>query len=412
MKIVSRILLAFLCVGVIVAARQISPNHPLRIARLRLPAIPWLPGSRIPLQPQGLGSHYKSIVIGSGSVIGGMFIVPSLSSDAISTVVASDGRAIAAANVHLAAIPSPGPIIAVASYDNGIALHDPQNFSLLGVLAINGHPSDLAFGSNGDLMATDTDGTAALLLARSPWNASRISNVPFGDEIAYDPIGRAYYVTGRYDGVGGVLTRVTATSSASSVRVGNTPEGIAIDPLRHRVYVANTSDGTISVVDTTSLTVRRTFAAVPRVFGIALSSNGKTLYAVANQSRTSPFSASGYVAAFDVAGRSPHMLTRSRPLTFPIGVVADSRHGRIFVTDEEQNSIDVLNANSLRPMRPPIATCKTPWKPSIMTHRLYIPCARSNAIDVIALSSLRRVRGAPFATAGYPLAVHLWSHAQ
>ncbi len=412
MNSVSRVLLAFLCAAVVVAARQQSPTHPLRIARLRVPAMPWLPGSRIPLQPQGLGSPYQTIVIGSGSVIGGTFIVPNLASDATSTVVAADGRAIAAANIHLAAIPSPGPIIAVASYDNGIALHNARNFAMLGVLATDGHPSDLAFGSSGDLMATDTDGTTALLLARSPWKASRISQVPFGDEIAYDPIGHAYYITGRFDGDGGVLTRVTAMSQAKSVRVGDTPEGIAIDQLRHRVYVANTNDGTISVVDTTSLTVQKTFAAVPRVFGIALSSNGKTLYAVANQSQSSPFSASGYVASFDVSGSSPHLLARSRPLMFPIGVVADSRHGRIFVTDEEHNSIDVLDAKSLRAVRPPIATCKTPWKPSIADRRLFIPCARSNAIDVIALSSLRRVHGAPFATAGYPLAVHLWSHAR
>ena len=86
----------------------------------------------------------------------------------------------------------------------------------------------------------------------------------------------------------------------------------------------------------------------------------------------------------------------------------DAATGRLFVTDEESDAVDVLDARTLHPVSPALATCRTPWKPTIDGRRLYIACARADAIDVVDLTTLHRVPGAPFATAGYPLAVTVW----
>jgi len=105
---------------------------------------------------------------------------------------------------------------------------------------------------------------------------------------------------------------------------------------------------------------------------------------------------------------APHVVARSAKLTFPIGIALDAATQRLFVTDEEDDAVDVLNARTLRPAAAPLATCRTPWKPTIDGRRLYVACARADAIDVIDLSTLHRVNGAPFATAGYPLSVAVW----
>lgn len=404
-----RLLTAIFCLGGLVAARAHSPVHALSIAQFNIPVGPWLPGSRIPLAPQGLDRSYQSVLVGIGSIIGGTFVVPPTAHDHLTTVIASDGKAIAATQIAIAPPPQNRTVIAVASYDNGIALHDASDFHLLGILAINGHTSDIAIDTHGKLVATDTDGTTALILLRNPWIQQRIANVPFGDEISYDTTSNAFFITGRFDGTGGALIKINSQEHSRSVRVGDTPEGIAIDAPRHRVYVANTNDGTISIVDAQSMHVIKTFVAVPRVFGIALSRNGKTLYAVANQSQSSPFAQNGFVASFDVASANPHLLVRSSPLSFPIGVVADDTHHRIFVTDEELNQVYVFDARTLHVTHPALQTCRTPWKPTIAAGRLYIPCAQSNAIDLFDLKTLQRIHGAPFATAGYPLAVRVWT---
>jgi hypothetical protein len=72
--------------------------------------------------------------------------------------------------------------------------------------------------------------------------------------------------------------------------------------------------------------------------------------------------------------------------------------------------VDVLDARTLRRSHAPLHTCTTPWKPALdaQTQRLYIPCAGANAVDVFDTTTLRRIRGAPFRTGSYPLAVALW----
>jgi DNA-binding beta-propeller fold protein YncE len=194
----------------------------------------------------------------------------------------------------------------------------------------------------------------------------------------------------------------------SLVKTGLTAEGLAVDSKRGLVYVANVNDGTVAVVDAVTMRVTRRFAAVARVFSLALSPDGSRLYAVSNQSTGSPFSAPGRVVTIALDAPAPHVVARSADLTFPIGIALDATTGRLFVTDEESDTIDVLDARTLRAVMPPLPTCRTPWKPTIDARRLYVPCARADAVDVVDLRTLHRVKGAPFATAGYPLAVTVW----
>jgi DNA-binding beta-propeller fold protein YncE len=327
-------------------------------------------------------------------------------------LVAGNGGGLAARDVRIVAPPPPAePALAVASYDDGIVLHDARTYSVLGVLATGGTPSDVAATVSGVLAATDTQGSAITVAGRSPWHVFRVDGVPLGDEVAIDEATRAIFVTNRDLNSGnGALTRVDGAGGVSSVPTGLTPEGLALDSRRRLVYVANVNDGTVAAVDMHSMRVVRKFPVIARVFSLALSPDGQRLYAISNQSAGSPFAAPGSAVAIDLRRSPPRIVARSGDLTFPLGAALDPNGNTLFVTDESRDVVDVLDARTLSAKHPPLTTCRTPWKPAFdsIRKRLYVPCARANRVDVFDTRTLRRIPGAPFATGSYPLAVAVW----
>lgn len=357
---------------------------------------PYLPGSMLPSHAYGFDSAYSAVVDGPGN-------------DERSVIVAGP-HGLAMRSFTQAPTPDPArPFIAVASYDDGVILHEASApFRAEAALGIGGAAGDVAISADGRLATTATDGLDATIATIAPWSVHTYVNVPFGDEIAFDDATGALFVTNRDVGGAGAVTRITRDGSVKQRVLGMTAEGIAVDDARGRVYVANVNDGTISIVDAASLVELRRFRAVDRVFSLALSRDGSRLFAVSNQSLDSPFASAGGVVAIDVASSTPHIVARSAHLAFPVGIAYDGANGRIYVTDEDTDTVDVLDARTLRAAHEPLHTCETPWKPAVDQGLLYVPCARSDEIDVFHTSSLRRVAGAPFRTGGYPLAVAVW----
>jgi DNA-binding beta-propeller fold protein YncE len=370
----------------------------------------YLPGSMVRITVDGFGPPYGTEVVGNGVVDHGVLRVPGDAAPGDDFVVAGNTVGLAAATLRIAAPPDgKRPLLAVASYDAGIAIHDATSFAPLGLLATGGGaPSDVAVDARNRIVATDTQGTSLSVASLAPWSVSRIDGVPVGDELAIDSATRAIFATNRDVDGSGALTRIDASGNVARVKTGLTAEGLAVDSKRGLVYVANVNDGTVAVVDAATMRVTRRFAAVARVFSLALSPDGSRLYAVSNQSTGSPFSAPGCVVTIALDTPAPRVVARSAKLTFPIGIALDSSTGRLFVTDEEDDAVDVLDARTLHSVAAPLSTCRTPWKPTIDGRRLYVACARADAIDVIDLTTLHRIKGAPFATAPYPLAVAVW----
>lgn len=381
-------------------------------ARIAGSALPYLPGSQIPIQIDGLDAPYSLEVIGPGAVLHGTLSVPDSPDAADDTVVASGHHALAVHRFRFASPPHVArAFIAVAAYDSGIVVHDADApFAARSVLGIGGAPSDVAIDGDGRIAAGNTAGDTLFMATMDPWRVRAIAGVALSDELAFDPATHALFATDRDISGSGALTRVLPDGTVSRRILGVTSEGVAVDSRRRRVYVANANDGTVSIVDSTTMTELRRFHAIDRAFSLALSPDGSRLFAVSNQSVSSPFAAAGRVIAIDVAAPIPRVVARSAPLAFPLGVVAGSGGKRIFVTDERDDDVYVLDSRTLQPLRRPIATCRTPWKPAVdaFDHRLYVPCAQADRIDVIDTRTLQRVPGAPFATGGYPLSVAVW----
>lgn len=389
-----------------------APRTILASGKLAAVSWPYVPGSVIPIRVEGLPTPYRAALVGPGELLGGGYYdVPDNALPGSSLLVAGNAAGLAARTLRLGTIPDARrPLLAVVSYDDGIVFQDPQTFAVRGVLATGGTPTDAAIDRSGRIAAPDTQGTTVTIAGLMPWSVSHVGGVPFGDDVAIDDRTHAVFITNRDVNGRGALSRIAPNASVSRVVTGTTAEGIAIDERRQIVYVANVNDGTIAAVDARTMRVVRRIRAVARVFSLALSPDGSRLFAVSNQSASSPFGAPGSAVAIDVSRKHPRIVARSSHLTFPIGTVLDPATHTLFVTDESLDLIYVLDARTLRQERTPVRTCHTPWKPSLdeSSQRLYVPCARANEVDAFDARTMRRIAGAPFKTGGYPLAVAIW----
>jgi len=389
-----------------------TPCTRIASGKIAATAWPYLPGSSLQLRVDGFAAPYHAALLGPGSLsAAGVYDIPPGALPGSALIVAGNTHGLAAANLRIVAPPTAKrPFVLVASYDDGVVFHDARDFSVTGVLATGGTPSDAAIDSLGRIAATDTQGSALTVATLSPWNVFHVEGVVLGDDVAIDPVTHAIFVTDRDIEGSGALTRVGLDGRVARVLTGATPEGLAIDASRHIVYVANTNDGTVAAVDTHSMRIVRRFKAIARVFSLALSRDGTRLYAISNESLGSPFAAAGTAVAIDLRTSTPRVVARSPDLAFPLGAALDDVNRTLFVTDEELGQVDVLDAATLHPKHAPLATCETPWKPSFdaLDERLYVPCAGANSVDVFDARTLRRSARAPFATGGYPLAVAIW----
>lgn len=388
-----------------------APTHSSRTTgtfKIDIPAGPFVSGSRLNVAAVGVDGRVAFSVVGPGRVEDGNFVAPDVSSKTATTIIGSAHGAVAIKNVEVVPAPPPSqPLLAVATYRNGIALHDPRTFRLIGYVPIGGPPGDVAFASDGTILAPDTDGETVASIARSPWNMRITRGVALGNEIAVDGRTGNIFVTDRDAGGFGALTRVTPRGVVTRVRTGQTAEGLAIDSQRGIVYVGNVNDRSVAVVNGASMRVIRRIRSVERTFGLALDAKAQRLFVVANTSPSMP-SRGGYAAAIDLRSAHPHVFMRSARMVFPIGAAVDISANRLFVTDEAKNAVYVLSTRTLHAIHAPLRTCDTPWRPRVSGNRLYVPCANADKIDVFDLRTLHRVAGAPFATGGFPLSVALW----
>ncbi len=372
-------------------------------AKISFAPLPYFVGSRIALRAVGVAPNAHWSVVGPARIanVGGAHYLTAIRPGRAQVIV-SDGRAIAARTVRILAAPSPhATLVAVACFDDGVALFDARSLSALGILATGGSPSDLA--TAGDRLAvTDNDGDAFTIVGRAPWRIEHQS-LAASDEVASTPDGSFYATLREWRGLGAVAR---LTSPPQITKTGITAEGIAIDARRGLLYVANVNDGSVLELNARTMKPIHRLWVGSRVFSLALDANGTHLYAVRNGGMKND---DGDVVEIATQPR-PHIVARSGLLDLPLGIAIDRRAHRLFVTDEAADVIYVLDPTSLRAIHAPLHTCHTPWDPTFdaRSDRLYVPCARDDRLDIFNGGTLARVAGAPIRTAGYPLAVAIW----
>jgi YVTN family beta-propeller protein len=193
------------------------------------------------------------------------------------------------------------------------------------------------------------------------------------------------------------------------IPVGVNPEGLAVSPDGSRVWVADTgpqtglpSLGAISVISTATDKVTATLKlSVTDPRQIAFSPSGGTAYVTT----------SAGVLVYNTA--SDRLVTLIPGLGDPEGVTV-APNGTVYVTNTEQNVVDVISAATNRVTRT-IAAGQLPWQMALTSNgsTLYVADGDSDAVSVIntatnAVTNTIAVSGDPVSVALTPDGSRLW----
>jgi YVTN family beta-propeller protein len=211
-------------------------------------------------------------------------------------------------------------------------------------------------------------GVVTSLLVSVPWNSSASSQT--------DPIARAAECPA-------IVPGDVATAVIKTIRVGDEPQGVAVDSLDDTVYVTNGTSDTLSVINGRTATVSATIAGFAEPLGVAVNVvddtvyvtnaddsrlsilSGRTLTAVANVPTGAPVSGVAvdqgddtvYATRWDgVVGEGQVVVldgTRQRlaavvPIrgSSPWALGVDDLDDRVYVTGTDATSISVLNGRT------------------------------------------------------------------
>lgn len=401
------------------AAPPITPAFATRAA-ISPASVRLFAGASLQFRASFAGGASGSIawsVVGPGSVgsDGTYSAGPAVPGDR-AIVLATSGDASAAAAVSVVAAPSAGtPLVLVACYDGGAldvrdaASSDDAGMTSTGDVASSVAASPTAGGAAiaaGDRVGAFDPATSRLIFS------GRVSGARFSEVAAlaggYVAATDNEAAAGQ-DGVRifGPLAKGAAPALAGSAPAGDTPEGIAVSSDGKTFFVTNVNSNSVMRYSFDGRgSARLTGAARTghRPFGIAVDDVHGLFFVADNDTPT--LSGASSAPGLEVFALGSMRLVRrvatGTPNALPLGVAADPRANRLFVTNEGDGDVAVF---SIAPWRriATLAAGKTPWLPSIdrVRGRLLVPNAGSDSLSIFDVRSLRTIEpGAP--TCGYP----------
>ena len=162
-----------------------------------------------------------------------------------------------------------------------------------------------------------------------------LGNAPFG--IAFDSVNERIYVTNSDDNTVSVIDTTTNTV-IDTIPIGVVPFGIAYDHINQRIYVTNFGDGTVSIIDTTTNTVDLTPIMVGSgPYDIAYDRDNQRMY-VTN-------SGDGTVSVIDTTTNT----VDSTPITVgivPFGIAYSHDNQRMYVTNGGDSTVSVIDTTT------------------------------------------------------------------
>lgn len=131
-----------------------------------------------------------------------------------------------------------------------------------------------------------------------------------------------------------------APTALGTITVGHEPRGLAVDSLRRRLYVANYSSDSVSVIDSHTNTVMQTIGGVTNANGLSHDPKRNMIW-VTNHltNQVTPIQANADATDFTVL---PPIAVGN----FPWGVTYDPVHDYVYVANSLSNSVTVIAAES------------------------------------------------------------------
>jgi YVTN family beta-propeller protein len=139
----------------------------------------------------------------------------------------------------------------IANSNGSVVVFSCKTNTVTGTLPVNSHPQSIAVDSTTHtIYAGDPNGNTVSVINPTTGVTATL-RVTQPARLAVDPPLHTLYVTSASSD--GTLEAIDETSSAvHPITVGPGPYGVAVDTATHRVYVSNTGDRTVSIVDGTS----------------------------------------------------------------------------------------------------------------------------------------------------------------
>jgi YVTN family beta-propeller protein len=190
--------------------------------------------------------------------------------------------------IGIALLPSGQRAYVANSNDGTISVLDIPSLSVVATLAVGGSPLRIAITPDGARAYITSQGFPMRAIDTSTNAVLTLPIVGVTQYVVISPNAPRAYITDITDGFGSVLVLNTLNNTLiARITAGFGPEGLAIAPDGAFLYVANSGDNTISIINTASNTVVSTFKVgsggpVPLV----LSADGSLLY-VGNQNSNS-----------------------------------------------------------------------------------------------------------------------------
>jgi YVTN family beta-propeller protein len=190
---------------------------------------------------------------------------------------------------------------------------------------------------------------------------------------------------------------------ATTITVGLSPQGVAVNTMGTRVYVANAGGNTVSVIDGASNTVIATVPVGSEPSGVAVNADGTRVY-VAND-------LSNNVTVIDAASNT---VVATIPVgATPFGVVVNPAGTSVYVVNGDDASVSVIDAAS-NTVRATVPVAVQPFFIAVNPAgtRLYVTQLPENdpstsSVSVIDTASNARIASIPLgANAGAGIAVN------
>jgi YVTN family beta-propeller protein len=170
-----------------------------------------------------------------------------------------------------------------------------------------------------------------------------------------------------------------APTNLGDITVGDTPRGIALDPARQRVYVANFGSDSVSVIDTNTNSVIDTITGLTAANGIAYDPTHNLVWVTnTNTDQVTPIEINDQATSFT-------MLSTIDVGDGPWGVTYDSVHDYVYVANNLSHSVSVIDAAS----RTVIATLNESFNQPFhlaansTTGKVYVANFGSNSVTVL-----------------------------
>lgn len=167
-------------------------------------------------------------------------------------------------------------------------------------------------------------------------------------------------------------TPLWAVAPLGTIPVGANPGQVVVNPATHSVYVVNTGDNTVSVIDSEKLTVTKVIPVGQGPTAIAINPLLGVVF-VANSGAGSITGIQGtkVVGTVHIGGN-------------PVALVADVALNQLYVADAARNQVEILNATTGKLL----ATVPTVLQPTVMaldiaSHAVWVACTGASGSVVV-----------------------------